>query len=472
MRVPIYKLCEEKNVEKLHETALHILETKGSVIKHPKMLEILSAHGAKVDAKTQCVRFPRAVVEKALKSLPAKFTLHDRNGKPSLRMGEGNGYLASGHGALNTIDFESGKRRPASRDDMEKFAFLSDALTNIDFVAMVVMPGDVAPKASALHAAYAAFKNTTKHFYFSPDIAESLPAIFDLARIVSGEKDLARKPVISMQLSPTSPLTWSPEALEILLASAKAGVPFTVLSDVMPGASGPITLAGTIALNHAEVVTGLVLAQMARPGTPVIYSTAASEFDMRVGNMATAAPEVILTAVATVQLAKRIRVPIHTCAPETESHADDQQQAWEKTMTTFLPMLSGGDILVNGGMFSSGMTAGFEQLIIDDELYGYLRRFIRGFEINTDTLAVDTIQNVEHGGSFLAVDHTLKHLRSGEHWDPGISNRAVYDVWNALPAKTLAAKAHAKAAELFKTHQPQRLPDDKLREMEKVIADF
>jgi trimethylamine--corrinoid protein Co-methyltransferase len=472
LRIPFYKVFDEKNIDILHKHSINILSDIGIVVRNKKILEMLELNGAKVNWQTECVCFSRDLIEKALNSVPSKFILYDRNQKPSLFLGEGNHYIASGHGALNTMDFETGQRRSATKKDMRDFALLSDALSNIDFVAMIVMPQDVTLKATTLHACYEALMNTSKHLYFSPDTAESMKAVFDLVRVITGNKDISKKPIVSIQLSPTSPLTWVPEALDILIASVEAGIPISILADSNPGVSAPITLAGTVAQNNAEVLSGVIIAQLIKPGAPVIYSTAASDFDVRKGSMVTASPEVALTSIVTVQLAKKIGIPTHTCAPETEAHAYDEQQAWEKMFSILIPMLGGGDIFVNGGMFSCGMTASFEQLIIDDEMFGYIKRFIKGFEINEDTLAIETIKEVGHGGSFLGTEHTLKNLRSNEHWFPGISNRVAYDVWDKLPVKSLVDKAHIKAKEIFENHKPCKLPDDIIRKMNKIVCEF
>lgn len=291
-----------------------MLAQSGCRILSGPLLDLLGEHGAWVVLEHQVARFPVELIASALASAPGAFRLYDREGLPALAMGQGNGYAASGHGGLYVLDLETRERRPATMDDAAGFALLSDALDAVDFVAPVVFPQDVPARTASLHALGAIFANTRKHVFFCVDTAEIVRPCLELARIVTCSDDLSVHPRVSFQVSPSSPLVWTPEACDMLVAAAEAGVPTCILASAMCGVSAPYTLAGTLALHHAETLTGIVLAQLLRPGLPCIYNTAVSSFDMRRGHALMASPESALLTMGSLQLARLCGLLTHTRA--------------------------------------------------------------------------------------------------------------------------------------------------------------
>jgi len=470
--IAAYRLLPDSDVRRIHETALSVLGRAGCRILNARLLDLLADHGAEVDRERKLARFSASLVELALASAPRAFTLYDRGGAPALGMGPGNGYVASGHGGLYVLDLETDERRPATKDDAAGFALLSDALEPVDFVAPVVFPRDVPARSASLHALEVIFANTAKHVFFCVDSADIVRPCLDLVRIVAGTNDLSVRPRVSFQVSPSSPLTWTPEACVMLIAAAEAGVPTCILASAMCGVSAPYTLAGTLALHHAETLTGIILAQLMRPGLPCIYSTAMSSFDMRRGHALMGAPESALLTLGSMQLAQLCGIPTHTCFPCTESHCHDQQQAWEKVWTTLPAMLAGGDMLVNLGLFGGGLAASHLQLVLDGEMVAGFRRLRGGFGVSDETLALDTILSVGPGGSFLGESHTVRHLRLPEHWMAELSCRQVHDTWGAAGRADIVSVARTRARELLHTHQPPPLDPVVGSEMRRFVAAY
>jgi trimethylamine--corrinoid protein Co-methyltransferase len=464
-----YRLLAERALERIHESALAVLEETGCRIHSRRLLRLLADHGSDIDAERSIARIPATVVSSALADAPASFTLYDRNGKAALEMGSGEAYAASGHGALYVIDEETDERRRATKADAIDFALLSDALDSVAFVAPIVFPGDASTRSSSLHAIEAILANTCKHLFFCADTADVVGTCFELARIVAGTDDLSGRPRISFQVSPSSPLMWTPDATRMLIAAAEAGVPTCILASAMCGVSAPYTLAGTLVLHHAETLSGIVLAQLLRPGLPCIYSAAMSSFDMRRGHPLMGSPESALLAMGSLQLASLCRLPTHTCFPCSESHCLDEQQAWEKIWTTMPAMVAGSDMVVNMELFAGGLTASHAQLVLDAEMMSGLQRLRRGFHVTEATLAVEAIAAVGPGGSFLGEEHTVAHLRTGEHWLANVSNRLVYDTWMEQGGRNVVQSARERARELLRTHIPPQLDRGITREMRALV---
>ncbi|GAH28474.1 unnamed protein product, partial [marine sediment metagenome] len=191
----------------------------------------------------------------------------------------------------------------------------------------------------------------------------------------------------------------------------------------------PGNLAGVLTVHNAEVLSGIVISQLVRKGTPVVYGSAWTTFDMRQANVVIGAPETALMRIAGAQLARFYHIPSHTIGPDSDSHCLDEQNAWEKFLTLHSAFTSGVNLVVNAGMFATGLTVSFEQLVLDNEMAGIVYRLVEGIEISPQTIALGVIKRVGPKGNFLEEPHTLKYLRSSEHWEPKLSSRCVYEKW-------------------------------------------
>lgn len=472
MKLSRFGVLSESELGDIHGASLELLSGTGMMVHSDKVLRLLQDAGCKVDRSEDRVRIPEDLVERCLKTVPSKTVLYGRDKQPSITLGEGKTCAASGHNAIYVLDRETGQRRPSHKSDIADFARMADALGNIHMVGIQAMPQDVLPQASLLHAVDASFNNTTKHVFFSPEALDVARAILDMARAVVSEKDLSGCPPLTCQVSPTSPLTWEAGAVESAVEVSRSGVPLCLLPQPYSGVTAPLTLAGTLTVHNTEVLSGIVISQLARKGAPVIYGTAWTTFDMREANVAIGSPETVLMRIAGAQLAGFYNIPGHTIAPDSDSHCLDEQNAWEKMATTLASLCAGVDLIVNSGMFETGLTVSYEQLVIDDEMLGWLFRFIEGVEVSPETIAADLISRVGPKGNFLSEEHTLKHLRSGEHWQPTISSRDLYEKWHEEGSKTIVEKAARRVKEILQTHRVEKLDGSVQKRVDEVIRSF
>jgi trimethylamine--corrinoid protein Co-methyltransferase len=471
-RIERVKILSEDELIRIHENSLEILEKTGLFIYSDKVLHICCDCGLNVDMKTGIVKFPRSLVEKHLSSAPEKINLYNREGSLCAELGSGRSYTASGHNAIYVLEHGSRERRDATKEDVGSFALLSDYLHDIDIVGIEAMPQDVQPESSLIHAVDAAFSNTDKPIFCSPERAEVLEPIFDIARVVTGRDDLKSRPPFICQLSPTSPLTWEKGAAEALAATIREEVPLCLLPQPFSGVTSPYTLAGHLTVHNAETLSGVVLSQLIKPGSPVIYGSAWSTFDMRQANVLIGSPETVLMRMAGSQLAEYYHLPYHTIAPDTDAHVMDEQLSWEKFATVWGSFLGHADLIVNGGMFSTGLTVSFEQLVIDNEIFSYIKRLSRGVLIDEDTLALDIIEKVGPKGDYLGEEHTLHHLGRGEHWEPLISTRGIYENWRREGKKDIGEKSHERVNWILKNHRVSKLPESRRKKVSAIIKRF
>ncbi|UCB45832.1 MAG: trimethylamine methyltransferase family protein [Spirochaetota bacterium] len=465
-------VLNNEEILKIHENSLKVLEDTGMYIDNDEVLKTCLDMGLNAELNKKIVKFPRDVVEKSLQSIPKEIKLYNRSGDLATELGRVKGNFTSGHNAIYVYDYDTNERRNATKDDVGKFAVLSDYHPDIDIVGIQAMPQDVKAESSLVHAVDAVFNNTEKHIFFSPERAEVADAIFNIAEVATDSSDLGGRSPLTCQLSPTSPLTWEKGAIEALSSTVKKGVPLCLLPQPFTGVTSPYTLAGHITIHNAETLSGIVFSQLINPGSAVIYGSAWSTFDMRTANVLIGSPETVLLRIAGSQMAEFYHIPYHTIAPDTDAHIMDEQLAWEKFATTWGAYLADSDLIVNGGLYSTGLTVSFEQLILDSEMVSYIKRLFRGIKVDDDTLAQDVIEKLGPRGNYLADEHTLMHLGQGEHWEPMVSTREIYENWKTKGMKDIVHKAHEKATSIMENHRVSELSDNKRKEIVKIIDNF
>ncbi len=394
MKLSTLTVLSDQEIQEIHNASLDILENCGVRILSSRMLSFLADRGLAVDRDSQIVRFPRACIEDALSHIPSQFEVFDREGRFVFVVGDGNTKIAAGHNAVFWVDTDTGETRNSTVADVELFARICQELECIDMIGIPVMPQDVPnPKATLLYGVRAVLENSTKPVFFSTESAQVNHTCIELLRAAFAG-DLLNQVYGISQLSPTSPLFWEEGAMDAIMDMVDTGVPIAVLPEPNAGVSAPYTLAGLLTVNNAECLSGLAMIQMLRPGTKVMYANSWTTTDMRTGAALVGSTETSLCRIAGAQLARFYRVPSHTTAPNSDNHAHDEQNAWEKTFSTFCSVASGHDLIVNCGMFATGMTCSHEQLIMDEEISAMAKRIAAGIEVNSDTIAKDLIQEI------------------------------------------------------------------------------
>lgn len=436
MELATFSVLSEKEIQAIHEASLDILENTGVKVLEPRMLAFLKESGLPVDENAAVVRMPRARVEAALATVPPRFTVFDREGKEAFVLGDGTPKIAAGHNAVFWVDSETGETRPSAIADVECFARLCEALPNIDMIGIPVMPQDVpVPKATLLYGVKACIENSRKPIFFSTDNAAVNHAVIEMLRSVFNG-DMRKQVYGISQLSPTSPLFFEAGVCEAIRDTVESDVPLAILPEPIAGFSAPYTLAGLLTVNNAECLSGIVIAQLLKPGANVLYANSWTTVDMRTGFALVGSVETSLCRIAGAQLARFYHVPSHTTAPNSDNHAHDEQNAWEKMLSTLCAVVAGNDLIVNCGMFATGMTYSHEQLLMDEEISAMARRMAQGIEVNDSTIAADLVKEVgPRGSGYMESMHTMEWLRSQEHFLPKLAVRGPFATWVAQGGK-------------------------------------
>ncbi len=472
MKLSTAIVLTEKEIQMVDEASKEILQDTGVKIISPGVLEFCKKAGCTVDDEKMIVKIPVSLIESCLKSSPSKFKLFNRDKDSHLDFGQNLGYCASGHNAIYILDETNMERRPVTKEEVGNFAKISDALENMHVVGVQAMPQDVMPQSSILHALDAVLNNTSKHIFFSPENVEENISLIKMIKAVSEDDYPGNEPIAICQLSPISPLTWSRGTAEALVENSKSGLPLCLLPQPYSGVTSPITLAGTLTVHNCEVLSGIVLSQIINQGCPVIYGAAWTTFEMNRGAVLIGTPERCVLSVAGAQMAEYYSVPSHCIAFDTDANIYDEQNGFEKIFNTIATLQSGVNLLVNAGMFSTGFTVSYSQLIVDDEIAGFVYRYLEGIEVDEDTIAKDVIKSVGPQKNFMMEAHTLKYMRSKEHARYRASNRDVYENWKQAGKPSINDNAMKIAREIISGHKPRALPDKKKQKLREIIDEF
>jgi trimethylamine--corrinoid protein Co-methyltransferase len=460
----------ESEVEHIHDRALQTLARTGIAIHDKAVLTLLDGASCRVDHEARHVCFPAPVVENAIATAPPTVTLHNRLGEQAMALGTGPFYSRTSSGATGILDLDSGQRREPNCQDAANAVRLADALPHVHGVStMAVQPADVPATAVDVHTVRLALANTIKPLGYVCLNERLIEPVLAMAAVVAGGEDaLRRRPFITALAESTSPLQLVPSQLAVLQAFASRGLPLTLHAHPMAGLTAPVTLAGELVITHAEVLALVTIAQLIRPGTPVVYGMSSSVPNMRSGTNLSGAVEIGLMGAAVAQLSKRCGLPC-VMSSGTDAHAPGAQAMLERLMTLLPPALAGID-LVNLTTLGTKMSFSLEQLVIDEAILSVIERYLRGITVDDETLALDLIHEIGPGGAFVATDHTICHFRD-ELLIPDLIGRESRESWQAAGAPDMRTRAQEKAHRILAEHQPLPLADGVAVQLDQIVKE-
>ncbi len=464
---PRFRKVSDDQIERLHHASLEILDRTGVVLYEPEAVELLEHKGLKVEDGNR-VRIPPGLVEWALSIAPKRAVICDRNGRRVMPLERNNVFFGPGSDCPNVIDVRTGERRRGVLQDIEEASRVCDALPNIDFLMSFCIASDVDQMVSDRHQMRAMLMNSTKPILFvTTEFGGCVDVIRMAEAVAGGEEALRRNPICALYINVSHPLRHNAEALQKLLFMAGKGLPTTYTPVVLRGITGPVTAAGAIAMANAGELAGLVISQIKREGAPVILTGGVNDMlDMRTTVDAYGDPT---NRVMLVELAHRYGLPIFGLAGCSDSKIPDEQAAAEAAFSIVLEALAGAQLTHDVGYLEGGMCNSIEQIVICDELIAYTKHFMKGLEVNEETLALDLIDEIGPHGDFIGSEHTRLHYK--KDWYPKLFDRKPYEDWSQSGAKTLRQRAQEKALKLLATHRPEPLPADVQAAIDRIVAE-
>jgi len=428
-------------VEAIHLTSLRILEELGIEVMSARGRAVLAAAGAQVE-DSGTVRLDRGLVENALKTAPSSFTISSRNPAKTLTFGGAHINFSLVAGPPNVHDRERGRRAGNLRDytELVKLAHYFNAIHIIG--NQVCAPVELPANSRHLDT-YRANLTYTDLAYHCTAIGAGRAVdgirMMAIARQATLEQ-MAESPGVMTIISVNSPRRYDEAMTDGLMAMASHGQPVVITPFTLMGAMAPVTLAAALAQQNAEALFGVVLSQLVRAGTPVMYGAFTSNVDMRSGAPAFGTPENAKANIASGQLARRYRLPYRT-SNASASNAADAQGAYETEMSLWGAILGHGNLIYHAaGWQEGGLTASYEKLVLDVEMLQLMMEFLKPIEVNDAELGFDAIRGVKTGGHFFGEPHTMERY---EHafYQPLVSNWQNFENWELAGGKDATERA-------------------------------
>jgi trimethylamine--corrinoid protein Co-methyltransferase len=452
----LFRRLSDAQCQKIHWASLEVMERTGVRLYEQEAIDLIKKAGAHVSDGNR-VRIPSSLVEMAFATVPRRVVLCNRHGERVMPIEGYRSFYGPGSDCLNIIDHRNGERRKPVLGDIVDGMIVADALPNIDFVMSMVLPMDVPPMVADRYQMEVMLNTTIKPIVLvTNDFWGCVDAVEMAEAVAGGAEALRQNPMVACYINVTTGLRHNQEALQKLLYLADKGLPALYIPVGQGGTTAPITLAGCQVIWNVGALVGLVLSQLKREGTPyVMAGWGAGALDMRTLTVPYAEPDRRAIAQA---MSHFYGLPMFALGGCSDSKCVDQQAGIEAALTLMVSALSGGNIVHDLGYLESGLCYSLAQLVICDEILGWLAHFIRGVEVSDETLALDLIDQVGPDGQYLDSEHTLAHFR--ERWYPTLFDRDNYDNWHARGGITLAQRAAERVEAILAEHKPDPLPQD------------
>jgi trimethylamine--corrinoid protein Co-methyltransferase len=467
---PVVRFLSDELIERIISEAREVLSKLGVKIHNKDILDMLQDHGAKVDIDRHRAFLTDEIIDRALETVPDSFKLYDVGGKETHDFSGNNVYFTPGSAAINILDYDAKKIRRPKTSDYLNFTKVTSRLDNIASQSTALIPADVHEKISDSYRLYLSLLFCEKPVVTGAFTVEAFDIMKDLQIAVRGTKEgLAAKPLTVFSCCPTSPIKWSDVTSQNVVDCARYSIPVEFIAMPLSGFMAPVTLVGTLVQHTAETLSGIVISQLANPGTPVLYGGSPAIFDVRYETTPMGAIETQMINCAYNEIGKSLKIPTQAYISLSDSKQLDAQSGLESAMGATLATLSGINNIAGPGMLDFESCQSSEKLVLDNEICGMTLRMIKGIKPKEDFPSLPRFKELLQESHLLISEHTLRYLREEFYFPGPVIDRASRTRWQEEGSITLAQRAHREVERLIKDYVPSRLPDSTKKELTKLM---
>jgi len=448
-----FKPLTEESIDRIHQTAMRVIEDVGFEVNSEIALELFKGAGAWVDEEKHLVRLSRKRVMELIEMAPSEIRLCGQDEKHDILLGGQRVYTGTGGTALYIYHPDTGQKQLATLDDLKRIAKLVDQLDNIHLFMLPTYPSELPVEQVDVNRFFAGLDNTTKHVMGGVYTLDGVKQVIRMAEIIAGSGErLRQRPIISMITCSMSPLKMDRHYGDLVVTVAQAGIPLVCPAEPLCGTTSPVTLAGNLVIQTVDSLTGVLLTQIVNPGTPVVFGSVSASTDFRDLKYLAGSVEMGLLNAAGAQIAQFYKLPFYATGGMTDSKVLDAQSGYESALTSLLCALAGANFIHDAaGLMEFALTTCYEKYVIDNEILGMVMRAVEGITVNDETLAFDLIKQVGPGGNFITAKHT-RHFMRDEHYQPSLSDRDSREEWEARGGKTTWERAAEGMKEIIANH--------------------
>jgi len=459
-----YKPLSERDVQRIHDMALDVLEKIGVGEPIPEILKYALPGGCILGDDGR-LRFPRALIEDVLASCAKEYVLHAPDPRHDhLMKGQGVHYATSGE-AVRIFEYDTRRYRPTRLVDLYDAARLADQLEHIHNFGQPFIAAEYSHDLYVhdMNIAYAGLAGTSKSFALGIATVEHidpLVALFDT--YLGQEGGFLKRPFCTFGGCPiVSPLRFAKENAQVLVRVAELGLTGDVAIAAQAGATAPAALAGALVQTFAETLACLAVMNLVRRGAVMNFGMWPFISDLRTGAFSGGSGEEALVIAASAQIAARYGLIASMPSGMTDSKLMDAQAGYEKAITTTAAVLAGSTFVCPyPGIVGSLIGQSFEGMLIDNDMMGNILRLLRGIEVTDETLSYEVIRDTVYGaGHYLNQEQTLRVMQT-EYLYPGVADRRTAGDWEASGREDIYELAHRKVKKMLSTHYPQYIKPD------------
>ncbi|HKK94927.1 MAG TPA: trimethylamine methyltransferase family protein [Anaerovoracaceae bacterium] len=469
--MPEFTILNEKQIKDMHENAIDLLENLGIIFQYDEALKIMENGGCEVDWDTKKVKIPRQIVEKSIKDAPSSFKLYDRNGDEYCTFGDGKTRFNPGSSAGNVLDHDGTTVRLSNVGDLKLLTKVADSLDSIDFISSSIVCEEAPGELGSQYLYYTEMRNSTKPIIGGSTDEDGVLRTFELLKAVLGNEDNVRnKPYTIFDICVTSPLKWSTIGAKNIVDCVERDIPLELISAQITGATGPITLAGAVLQHTVEILSGLVLAQIIKPGHPVVYGGAPCIFNMKTMYTPMEAMESSMVTAGYALMGKYYGLPVHTYAAMSDAKIIDYQAGSETARSGLMALMLGVDNVSGPGGLNVIAEMSIEKLVMDADYIGTLKHLEKGIRFDDSTLAKDVIFKVGSAGNYMTNKHTLQNYNKEQYYGNLVMNYQDRPTWNKEGNKSIFDKSK-EYVEKIKVMENKDLDDAKIEALNKAFID-
>lgn len=459
----------QDRLEAIHDTALRVIETLGIKVLNDEARRYYSQAGASVNEASQLVKIDRALVASALESAPGEFIIHGRTPTADVSMGGDNVAFVCVGGAPHISDLDHGKR-PATLEDTRNIIKLCEHFDVIHLQSPNVESQDIPVHLRHYQVTESQLSLSQKPFFIYSRGSAQVEDAFAMTRIAYGlsEEEFQAKPWCYTVINTNSPRQLDVPMCQGIIDFARAGQVSVITPFTLAGAMAPVTMPGALVLQHAEALAGITLAQIVRPGAPVIYGSFTSNVDMKSGSPAFGTPEFVQAAFGAGQLARHIGLPWRGSAA-TASNAPDEQAVYEFLMSAWGSILGGVNMMLHSaGWLEGGLTGSMEKYILDIEMLQIFAEIFDPLNSENTELAYEAIASVEPGSHFFGCEHTMERYQTA-FYEPLVSDWSNFGQWTDSGSKTATQRANGIWKKILQEFEAPALEAERLEELNEFI---
>lgn len=466
---PILTVLERPLIEQIVDEAFVVLEKSGVLIEDPHALERLKKVGIIADSETNRVMFPREIVQKAIKDAPSSVTLHNRDGEPAAVLEGDRVHFVPASSALRVLDRKTQKPREPKTADFVEYVKIADPLKNIAYLSTAFIPKDIPQDMADAWRLYLVLSHSKRPIVSGAFTSYGVPRMGEImAMFRESKEDLVKRPMSIFTCCPNTPLRWGEDPISNIMDCAEWGIPIEVVPVLLLGMISPTTTIGALVLHTAEVLSGLTIAQIVRPGTPVLFGGAPASFHMQLMTNPMTAVEALQVYCGYAQIAKYLKLPCQAYMALSDSKFNDLQAGMESGVGAFLAASVGFNSVSGPGMLDYVNCFSVEKLIFDDEIVAHAKRFVRPVEVREDLPAADLIAELVREKHLLTSEHTLQYWPEELYLPGPMVDRTNWDQWEDQGSRDWRKRANEIIDENLASYEVEPLD----AKMHKEIQDM